>query len=355
MNPLVSIIVPVYNAADFLPDCIHSICCQTCTDWELFLIDDGSKDTSGALCDEYAAQDARIRVLHIENGGQAKARNLGLTLANGEYLLFVDADDFLAGDTVLETFIDTARRTGCDITVGDYARFWKGRSLPAASAAELTAFDRESAEFRFRGFYSGGSLSYVWGKLYRRAFLENHALRLPLLNYAEDKVFSLHCYFCGAQYAFTGKIEYQYRMNPASISYRYRPDSCTQWLAAARQMEADLQAAGGAAAWRDVVWYTIVFAAFFDAKMEYIQHNHALHPVRTLLVNYNADPLAQQAFSAVTRGEGVCEIEQRLWSCMLRGFSAAMRLHAYGALCLGIKLLADLRIDERLSDTGLRE
>ena len=355
MEPLVSIVVPVYNAASFLPECIGSIRRQTCENWELLLIDDGSQDASGTLCDEYAAQDERIRAVHIANGGQARARNRGLEQAKGEYLLFVDADDFLAGDTVLETLVETARGTCCDIAVGDYARFWKGSSLPAASAAELAALNRDSETFRFRGFYSGGSLSYVWGRLYRCAFLEEHALRLPLLSYAEDKVFNLHCYFCGARYAFTGRICYQYRMNPASISYRYRPDSCAQWLTAARQIDADLQAAGGAAAWRDVVWYTIVFAAFFDAKMEYVQHSCTLHPVRALLADYNADPLAQQAFSAVMRGECVREIGQRLWQWMLRGFSAAMRLHAYGALGLGIKLLVDLRIDERLSDTGLRE
>ena len=89
---MVSIIVPVYNTEKFLHRCIDSILAQTYTDFELLLIDDGSKDSSGTICDEYAAQDARVRVFHKENGGVSSARNLGLDNARGEWVTFVDSD-----------------------------------------------------------------------------------------------------------------------------------------------------------------------------------------------------------------------------------------------------------------------
>ena len=103
-NPKISIIVPVYKAEPYLHRCIDSILAQTFTDWELLLIDDGSPDSSGEICDEYASRDSRIQVFHKENGGVSSARNMGLDSMRGEYVTFVDADDCLYVDA-LEVFM----------------------------------------------------------------------------------------------------------------------------------------------------------------------------------------------------------------------------------------------------------
>lgn len=92
-TPLVSVIVPVYNAEKYLNRCVDSILSQTMTDFELLLIDDGSKDDSGRICDEYAEKDARVRAFHKPNGGVSSARNLGLNNARGNWIAYVDADD----------------------------------------------------------------------------------------------------------------------------------------------------------------------------------------------------------------------------------------------------------------------
>ena len=94
-NPKISVIVPVYNTEKYLHRCIDSILSQTFTDFELLLINDGSKDGSGAICDEYAAKDNRVRVFHKENCGVSSARNLGLDNVQGEWVLFVDSDDWM--------------------------------------------------------------------------------------------------------------------------------------------------------------------------------------------------------------------------------------------------------------------
>lgn len=219
----------------------------------------------------------------------------------------------------------------------------------------LAAWDRESRAFRFRGFYSGGVLSYVWGKLYRRSFLVNNGIRFPELSYAEDKVFSIHCYFCHASYAFAEGAVYAYRKNPSSVSFRYQPDFFSQWMMAARQMGEDLQSAGENAAYEDLVWYCIVFAVFFCGKMEYEEKQRSQKAVRDVLQKFGEDPLAVRAFAAVSSREGVRGIDQRSWRWMLRGFSFAMKHHWYRALSAGIGLLVDRRVDEKLSDTGRRE
>lgn len=97
-KPLISVIVPVYNIMDYLPRCVHSIAEQTYDNLEIVLVDDGSTDGTGALCDELAAEDERIRVYHKENGGSSSARNLGLDKAHGEYIGFVDSDDYVDKD-----------------------------------------------------------------------------------------------------------------------------------------------------------------------------------------------------------------------------------------------------------------
>lgn len=108
---LISIIVPVYNEETYLPRCIESVLSQGYSTIELLLIDDGSTDSSGAICDKYAAQDDRIRVFHKENEGVSKTRNLGISKASGEWVLFLDSDDYLLEDALL-TLITQAQKTG---------------------------------------------------------------------------------------------------------------------------------------------------------------------------------------------------------------------------------------------------
>ena len=108
--PKVSIIVPVYNTEKYLSQCVESILSQTFIDFELLLIDDGSKDDSGKICDEYAAKDNRIRVFHIANSGVSTARNMGLDNAKGKYIAFLDADDYWYDSTAIERLLVIAEK-----------------------------------------------------------------------------------------------------------------------------------------------------------------------------------------------------------------------------------------------------
>lgn len=125
---LISVIVPVYNTEKYLDRCIQSILSQTYTDLELLLIDDGSTDSSGAICDKYAEQDSRVRVFHKENGGASSARNLGLDNANGDWIAFVDSDDWIDSE-MYEQMISLAIASSveavfCDITFEcEYSKF----------------------------------------------------------------------------------------------------------------------------------------------------------------------------------------------------------------------------------------
>lgn len=111
-----------------------------------------------------------------------------------------------------------------------HARLWKDKILPATKHQSFALCSPSSEEFRFQGFFSVGTLSYAWGKLYRREFLRNHQIYFADLSYAEDKLFNMQCYICDAKYAFLEDIGYIYRKNDMSVSWQYRPDSVENWF-----------------------------------------------------------------------------------------------------------------------------
>ena len=175
----VSVIVPVYNVRPFLPACVASVRGQTMKDLELILVDDGSTDGSGELCDALAKKDARIRVLHTENGGQGRARNLGLDAARGEYISFVDADD-AATPEMLAAALTQARQENADMVVfGIKERYVDSQGQVVQERGELLpklsgSVDR--AEF-WQRFPDTLVSTFCVTRLYRRAFLQEQGAR----------------------------------------------------------------------------------------------------------------------------------------------------------------------------------
>ena len=352
----VSIIVPVYNVENYLKRCVDSLTRQSLAGIEILLIDDGSTDRSGELCDELAGTDLRISVYHKENEGQGIARNLGLQKATGTYVAFLDSDDYLPDASVMQRYVRMAEQTDADIVVANYARLWNGKMLPAVSHASFSRYHRDSQEFQFRGFFSAGTLSYVWGKLYRRSFLEKNQIRFAKYDYAEDKFFNMQCYLCRAKYIFLSRIGYIYRKNETSISSRYRANSSECWIAMARDLkewmsdhEIQMESC------EELVWYLIFFAIFFDAKMDYMQHKNSLRAVRKTLKKYGTNPVGKRVFHELADRKRHLYINQRMWEIMIRTFSFGMKQQWYILLAVGIKMLNTQRVDERLSDTGVRE
>ena len=170
-QPLISIIVPVYNAEPYLDNCLDSIAAQTWENLEVWLVDDGSTDASPALCDARAAADPRFHVLHQANAGVSAARNAALERATGRYLQFVDGDDYLPS-TATERLVRTAGATGADLVIG---RFWRvagtRKALQGHIRRDGVFTRREFAEEMLKApanFYYG----VLWNKLYRRSIVE---------------------------------------------------------------------------------------------------------------------------------------------------------------------------------------
>ena len=191
LSPTVSIIVPVYNAMESLRRCVDSILHQSYPDYELLLVDDGSRDGSGALCDDYAAQDTRIRVIHQENAGVSAARNRALDQARGTYLQFLDSDDWITPDAT-GLLVRAAGEQQCDLVIADFYRVVGERVSHKGDIGESAVLSREEYAARMMeqpaDFYYG----VLWNKLYRRAIVEAHHLRMnEELSWCEDFMFNL--------------------------------------------------------------------------------------------------------------------------------------------------------------------
>lgn len=191
MQPTVSIIVPVYNAESTLRRCVDSILNQDYRDFELILVNDGSQDGSGAICDAYAAQDPRVIAIHKPNTGVSDTRNLAISRARGTYLQFLDSDDWITPDATT-LLVQTARQHDCDLVISDFYRVVGERVSRKGDIDDDTVLTREEYAAHMMenpaDFYYG----VLWNKLYRRDLVEAYHLRMdPEISWCEDFLFNL--------------------------------------------------------------------------------------------------------------------------------------------------------------------
>lgn len=190
-EPLVSVIVPIYNAAEYLERCINSVLGQEYKNFELILVNDGSQDASGEICRAYAAQDERVKVLEKENSGVSNSRNRAMDMAEGEYLQFLDADDWLTPDAT-KLFVQSAVNNDCDMVIADFYRVSGEKVSHKGDIEKEGILSREEfANYMMENpadFYYG----VLWNKLFRRDLVEKHGLRMdPEISWCEDFIFNL--------------------------------------------------------------------------------------------------------------------------------------------------------------------
>lgn len=202
----ISVIVPVYNSEPFLAACLDSVLAQTHRDLEIILVNDGSTDGSGDICDRYAAMDSRIRAIHKENGGVSSARNLGLALATGELISFIDSDDTMEPE-MYELLVRLMKEYDADISHCGYKHLVRDEVRLVNDTKETRCQNREEALSCFiRGTLFGGGL---WNKLFRRSLLEGLSFREDLKN-NEDILFNFEAFSRTERSVFADYALYNY-------------------------------------------------------------------------------------------------------------------------------------------------
>ena len=226
-QPLISIIIPVYNGEKYLRPCIDSILHQTYQHWELLLIDDGSPDSSGAICDEYAS-DPRISVVHKENGGQASARNQGVAMARGEYISFVDCDDWLETD-MYERMVQTMHSQQAEIIICGYIEEYKSRQKKVHADGEMKVYEAsEALKLVLRGKIG----SYLWSMLFRREVVQE---LMPDLNPYEDHATIFKWISHAHRVIVLHQAFYHYRQLESSSLHSYNPKKGNHFFQAIKE------------------------------------------------------------------------------------------------------------------------
>ena len=213
-QPLISVIVPVYNVAEYLPECVDSIINQTYKNLEIILVDDGSTDACPDICDEYAKRDSRIRVIHKKNGGLSDARNVGLDICTGEWIGFVDSDDYIAHD-MYEKLYCSVVEAKADVSVCQSIKDKNGKLLYSnyKRGNEILSSKEDMIN---RMFCGGVQTIAVWLKLYRKnVFLD---LRFPVGKTNEDAFIILSIIDNTAKMVIIPDALYYYRLRIGSIT-----------------------------------------------------------------------------------------------------------------------------------------
>lgn len=212
-----SIIVPMYKVEQYLSECVDSIIGQTYKNLEIILVDDGSPDNCGKIADEYAKKDERVKVIHKPNGGLSDARNVGMQAATGEYLMFVDSDDFLL-PTACETLIRKMQEEQADYVIGNYTNCDEDGTLwpnPVFNREKYKAFKLDIKDY-IDSFYIMNS--GVWNKLFRHEFIKKLNLQFEVGLPAEDAIFTTYCFIKSSKVYYVPDLVYVYRQRDQGTS-----------------------------------------------------------------------------------------------------------------------------------------
>lgn len=212
MDPLISVIIPVYKVEAYLDQCVQSIVNQTYKNLEIILVDDGSPDRCPQMCDDWALKDSRIKVIHKTNGGLGDARNAGLKIATGDYVSFIDADDWCEKN-MLQSLLEVCLRFDAPMAICNVLIDWE-----CGWATEQTVFADSrislSKDEVLRRFFSDKLTAWAWNKLYRRDLAS--LLDYPKQSY-EDIPVARELFSKVEKVAFTGELQYHYRQRQGSI------------------------------------------------------------------------------------------------------------------------------------------
>ncbi len=241
-TPLVSVIVPIYNVEKYLDQCIKSLVKQTYSNLEIILVDDGSEDASSTICDKFADQDKRIKVIHKLNGGPSSSREAGIAAITGEYAMFVDGDDWIDNDTieVCLKYIDIYPELQCILF--SYIKEYPGNSIPVQVMDSSGYFEGKKAKDKIYRRLFGLSpeemnhpermhnIESCCMKLYRTSFIKKGKFfDTKKVGSSEDALFNMYALYKIDKAYYIDKNFYHYRKLPQSLTNSYRPRLVTQW------------------------------------------------------------------------------------------------------------------------------
>ncbi len=226
---LFSIVVPVYNVEKYLKDCIDSVLSQTFQDFELILVNDGSKDSSGEICDEYALKDSRVKVIHKENGGQSTARNTGIEKAQGEFAVFIDSDDFFSDNSFLES-IKNSLDDDTDVVLFRYSKYYEdGRTNDCN--IDMSSINCDSKTDLLKQLVKRDAFfCSCWSKCTRMSILKNNNIVFDTSLSCEDMDWYYNVVLNSLNFKIIDKPFVNYRQRENSVTSTFKVKSIVDYI-----------------------------------------------------------------------------------------------------------------------------
>lgn len=243
-DPMLSVIVPVYNVEKYLDRCLESVLRQSYTNMEIILVDDGSTDHSGMICDRYAVNDSRIKVIHKKNGGLVSARKAGLKTAGGNYIAYVDSDDWIASD-MYKSLIRLMLESGADLATSGCVREYGNYSVVQREKMQPGIYEKEKLVKKFLKkmistelFFNTNVIFTAWNKIYRKELAERCQNTVDdFINIGEDVALSYACFLNAEKIAVSGKNFYHYCIRNDSIMGKKKEDEIVRYQILFQHME----------------------------------------------------------------------------------------------------------------------
>ncbi|MZL70665.1 MULTISPECIES: glycosyltransferase family 2 protein [Eubacteriales] len=313
-DQVISVVIPVYNARQSLERCVHSVIGQCYSALEVILVDDGSTDGSGPICDQLAATDSRIQVIHKPNGGVSSARNKGIEVATGEYLQFVDCDDWLHPQ-MCQLLLEAIAKNGADMALCGYQRV-VGRQIDEVSPIPSFCSGPIDFQKQFEKLYSAFLINPPWNKLYRRALVASFSQGISL---GEDLLFNLAYLKKSCKIEVITDCPYFYvAEQPGSLTKRYQESRVDWELVLYKETTDFLQEVFGATYISSAVREVSASALLADIVGYYANSPAPKQQKRDVLAEWAQDPGAQELFWAVGRGEISVRRRSKLLANLLR-------------------------------------
>ncbi len=289
-NELISIIVPVYNVEKYIEKCINSITNQTYKKIEIILIDDGSTDGSGKMCDEYALMDKRVKVIHKENAGVSSARNLGINMANGEWISFVDADDWLDSDFCEKLYNEAITNEKLDIISSGYNRVYSTKQEKINCKIERIKYSAQEYFIKLLNVQNGYGFCHM--KLIRRECIKDIKFHEDI-EVGEDALFNMELVKNIREVLILGQALYNYRFNNNSLVRKYDDRYVEKYLKSMMAVK------------------KYIFNNYTDnLQVKYNYYNYVTYHVLLIVVNYCFNKKNNQTFmNQIKLLKKVCNIE----------------------------------------------
>ena len=225
-----SVILPIYNVEKYLGECIDSILSQTFCDFELILVDDGSKDSSGKICDEYAEKDARIKVIHKENSGVSDTRNIGTDHSHGDYVIYIDSDDFIISNNFFKDLKDRISSSKSDIVLYKFSKYFDDEKRLDECRFSLDVAVDNSNDLLYELVKKDAYYGMAWIKCFKKSLVIDNGIRFEKGLLGEDMDWYFNLVLCADTYSSIDKSYIAYRQRSGSITSSHKLKNLTDFI-----------------------------------------------------------------------------------------------------------------------------